>query len=151
MEYLKYYNKNIKTYIKHLISAPFIYSVFFWFIILDVLVEIYHRICFPLYDLPLVDRSKYIKFDRHRLTYLSWWDKFNCLYCSYWNGLLAYVTKIAAETEKYWCWIKHGQDTDFVEPDHHKDFLPYGDEKAFIEKYPTYTWKDKNDKCKLEG
>jgi len=54
---------------------------------------------------------------------------------------MAYGVKISGETEKYWCGIK--QDThgypDFHEPAHHKDFTPYGDEKAFTKKY-----------CKLE-
>jgi hypothetical protein len=144
MEYLKYYKKDLKTYLRHLLSAPFIYSVFFAFIILDVFVEIYHRISFPLYWLELVDRKKYIKFDRHRLQYLDYIDRFNCLYCSYWNWLIHYVSEIAWRTEKYWCWIQHQKSEDFIPPKHHKDFLAYWDEKAFFREYSV---EDKE--CKL--
>ena len=42
---------------------------------------------------------------------------------------------ITAETEKYWCGIMHKKYKGFVQPAHHKDFLKYGDEKAFKEKY----------------
>jgi len=59
------------------------------------------------------------------------------MYCGYGNGLLHYTSVIAAQTEKYWCSIKHKTDPTFIPPEHHKDFLEYGDEKqyrAFIDK-----------------
>lgn len=140
MEYLNHRER----FLKHILSAPFIYSVFFWFVILDVLVEIYHRICFPLYWLSLVDRNKYIKFDRHKLPYLTPLQKFNCAYCSYGNWLINYIKEIVAQTETYWCWIQSQKDPNFIPPEHHKNFLPYWDEKAFFEKY----WKKSKD-CKL--
>jgi hypothetical protein len=34
---------------------------------------------------------------------------FNCRYCSYANGLIAYVAEIAGRTEQHWCPIKHSQ------------------------------------------
>ena len=144
MEYLRY-NKLNQRFLKHLISAPFIYAVFFAFIFLDILLEIYHRTCFPLYWLDLVDRKKYIKFDRHKLPYLDFLQKFNCFYCSYWNWLLAYASEIAGQTEKYWCWIQHQKTADYIEQKHHKDFVPYWDEKAFYEKYHT----KEDAECKL--
>jgi len=121
MENLRYPER----FIKHLISAPFIYMVFVGFVVLDVLVELYHRICFPLYGLPLVDRKKYIKFDRHHLPYLSRIQKINCAYCSYGNGLINYVKEIAGQTEKYWCGIRHLDEEGFHHPEHHNDFIPY--------------------------
>lgn len=145
MEYIKSYKKN---FLKHLISAPFIYVVFFWFVVLDIFVEIYHRVCFPLYWLELVERKKYIKFDRHRLSYLSPLQKFNCLYCSYWNWLINYVSEIAWRTEKYWCWIQHAKDPNFIAPKHHENFLAYWDERAYITEY---FWEEERVKCKLEG
>jgi len=140
MEHL-YYKERL---LRHIISAPFIYVVFFAFVILDILVELYHRICFPLYWLSLVDRNKYIKFDRHKLPYLTLLQKINCAYCSYWNWLIAYVKEIVAQTEIYWCWIQNEKDPNFIQPEHHKNFLPYWDERAFFEKYQK---KSKN--CKL--
>jgi hypothetical protein len=81
MEHLKHKER----FVRHIISAPFIYVVFFAFVILDIFVELYHRVCFPLYGLDLIDRTKYIKFDRHKLSYLTPLQKFNCAYCSYGN------------------------------------------------------------------
>ncbi len=124
-----------ERFLRHTISAPFIYAVFLGFVILDVLVELYHRICFPLYWLPLVDRTKYIKFDRHRLPYLSLVQKINCAYCSYGNWLVNYIREIVAQTEIYWCGIQSEKDPNFIPPEHHKNFLPYWDERAFFEKY----------------
>ncbi len=97
--------------------------------------EIAHQISFRLYGLPLVQRSQYVKIDRHRLSYLSWIERINCAYCGYANGLLQYSARIAGDTEKYWCGIKHKKDRRFVEPTHHRDLLEYGDEKSFNEKF----------------
>ena len=41
--------------------------------------------------------------------YLNALEKLNCAYCSYANGLIAYVREIAARTEQYWCPIKHAR------------------------------------------
>lgn len=131
MEHLKHPDRVLK----YIISAPFIYWVFFAFLLLDVLVEIYHRICFPLYGIQIVNRKKYIRFDRHKLSYLSPVQKFNCVYCSYGNGLINYVKEIAAQTEKFWCGIRHEEVEWFIHPEHHEDFLDYGDSHAFYSKY----------------
>ena len=93
---------------------------------MDVFLEIYHHICFALYDIPLVKRSDYIKIDRHKLEYLSRLEKVNCAYCGYVNGLAGYFSAIASETEKYWCAIKHQEQAEFKEPEHHKDFAAHG-------------------------
>lgn len=141
MEFLKY---SKTRYLQHVISSPFIYGAFIGFIVFDLFVEIYHRICFPLYWLKIVDRSKYIRFDRHNLSYLTPLQKFNCMYCSYWNWLINYTKEIVAQTEIYWCGIRHEDKDWFIAPDHHKNFISYWDEKAFYEKY----WKYQEE-CKL--
>lgn len=127
MQYKKYQNRIVS----HSLSAPFIYAMFVPIFFLDICLEIYHQICFRLYNIAIIDRSKYIKIDRHKLKYLNAWEKVNCAYCGYANGLAHYFTAIAAETEKYWCGIKHAEDPNFIPPEHHKDFLEYGDEKAY--------------------
>ena len=99
----------IELNLRYLISAPFIYAMIIPAIILDIFLEIYHRICFPLYWIKLVKRSDYFIFDRHHLSYLNWFEKLNCLYCSYFNNLIAYTREIAWRTEEYWCPIKHAQ------------------------------------------
>ncbi len=119
-----------KFNIRHLASAPFIYSVIVPVVLLDLIAEIYHRICFPLYRIPYVKRSAYIRIDRHKLSYLSPLEKLNCMYCGYVNGFLAYAAKIAGDTEAYWCGIQHQKSKGFQQPAHHNDFFPYGDEHA---------------------
>ena len=47
--------------------------------------------------------------DRYHLFYLGRVEKFNCWYCEYFNGVIAYAREIAARTEQYWCPIKHSQ------------------------------------------
>ena len=131
MEYKKHKNRDWI----HLISVPIIYSMSIPLVFLDITLEIYHNICFRLYGIPLVERSKYIKIDRHKLRYLSWVDKINCAYCGYANGLANYARTIAAETEKYWCGIKHKNGGNFIEPKHHKNFLDYGDEEGLKKKF----------------
>jgi hypothetical protein len=68
--------------------------------------------------------------DRQQLAYLNIFQKINCIYCGYGNGLIEYVREIAARTEQYWCPIKHARRT----PDPHhlvEKFVDYGDAEAF--------------------
>ena len=131
MEHLKAKNRLVR----HTLSAPLIYSALIPIVIMDLWIEIYHRVCFPLYKIPYVKRSNYIKIDRHKLKYLNWLQKINCAYCGYANGAVHYWTKIAADTEKYWCGIQHQKMKGFIAPKHHKDFAKYDDEAEFKEKY----------------
>lgn len=92
-----------------LITAPVIYAPLLAFLLLDALVTTYQRVCFPTYGIPRVRRHDYLIFDRYQLAYLNAIERINCLYCSYANGLLAYVREIASRTEQYWCPIKHAR------------------------------------------
>ena len=60
---------------------------------------------------------------------LTYWKEEG--WCGYANGLLQYSCVIAGETEKYWCGIKHQFNEEFCEPQHHADFIQYGDEDAY--------------------
>ena len=128
-------NKKYRRHFRHFLSIPFIWFMIIPLSLFDICMEVYHRICFRLYKIELVKRRNYIKIDRHRLSYLNWFEKINCAYCGYANGLMNYATVIAGRTEKYWCGIKQKKDPNFNHPKHHKDFVEYGDEKAFKEKY----------------
>lgn len=121
--------------LRYFVSTPFILLPLIPTVFFDVTVQIYHHICFRLYDIPLVDRSKYIVFDRAKLPYLAWYEKLFCLYCSYVNGVVAYVGKVAGDTEDYWCGIKHKSFPGYVEAPHQAHYVAYGDEKAFHERY----------------
>ena len=117
------------------IALPFILIIIIPLIIFDVFLEIYHRICFPLYQIKTIKRNNYIKIDRHKLSYLKFMNKLFCIYCGYANGLLNYAVRIAGDTERYWCAIKHENSKNFKQPEHHKEFLEYGDKKTFDKKY----------------
>lgn len=129
MEFKKHKNR----FFKHLIATPFIYAVFLPLLLLDVFTEIYHRVCYPLYGFRYVKRSDYIRIDRHKLRYLNVFEKINCVYCGYANGLAQYFVRIASDTEKYWCGIRHKPGGTFNEPKHHKKLLAYNDEEAYRE------------------
>jgi hypothetical protein len=115
---------------QHLLIMPFIYFMIVPAVFLDITMEIYHRICFPLCGMDYVPRSNYIKIDRHKLSKLNPLEKINCAYCGYVNGLLAYAVQVGAKTESYWCGIKHRKETlRFLQPDHHEDFIEYEEMK----------------------
>ncbi len=92
-----------------LLTAPVIYSLIVPFVLMDIFVTVYQAICFPVYQVSKVRRGDYLVFDRVKLDYLNGIEKFNCAYCSYCNGIIAYVREVAARTEQYWCPIKHAQ------------------------------------------
>lgn len=112
------------------LTAPFIYAVIIPFLLLDIFVSLYQFVCFPVYGIKKVCRSNYITFDRGKLAYLNGIEKFNCIYCSYGNGLIAFVREIASRTEQYWCPIKHAKKMS----GHHNlypGFTEYGDAEAY--------------------
>ena len=115
------------------LSAPVIYSLIIPFALLDLFVSVYQAICFRLYGIPLVKRSRYIVIDRHHLRYLNSLQRFNCVYCGYVNGLIAFVREVSSRTEQYWCPIKHARR---VTGSHtrYSNFLDYGDGEDFEEK-----------------
>ena len=90
-----------------LITSPFIYAMIIPAWILDIFLFVYQNINFRVYKIPLVRREDYIVYDRGSLEYLHPIEKLGCVYCSYFNGLMAYSSEIAARTELYFCPIKH--------------------------------------------
>ena len=113
-----------------LLTAPIIYSLIIPFFLLDVLVTLYQFICFPIYQIPKVKRRDYLLFDRVTLNYLNGIEKFNCLYCSYGNGIIAYVQEVAARSEQYWCPIKHARKVQAAHSRYHL-FTDFGDAEHY--------------------
>lgn len=123
------------TYIRHarpmiVITAPFIYGLIVPLVLLDLAVMLYQAVCFPAYGLPKVRRRDYLVFDRHHLAYLNALEKLNCAYCSYANGLIAFVREVAGRTESYWCPIKHARRMVSAH-DAYRGFVDYGDADAY--------------------
>lgn len=112
------------------LTAPFIYLVAVPLALLDLCISLYQAVCFPVYGIPKVRRRDYFVFDRALLAYLNAIEKFNCAYCSYANGLIAYSREIASRTEQYWCPIKHSRPLDAAHR-RYPQFLEYGDAEAY--------------------
>ena len=111
---------------------PVIYSMIIPFALLDICVSVYQWLCFPLYRIATVKRSKYIVVDRHQLSYLNSVEKLNCAYCGYVNGLISYVREIVSRTEQYWCPIKHAHKV--LDPHRrYAHFAAFGDAEAYRE------------------
>jgi hypothetical protein len=109
------------------LSAPVIYLMIIPLVFLDVCLWLYQTVCFPLYGIAPVPRKQYVRDSRRRLGYLSRFDRLNCWYCGYANGLIHYAREIAARTERFWCPIKQQFEQRFFAPAHHKGFVEPGD------------------------
>jgi len=114
----------------HILTAPFIYLCILPALAMDVVVSIYQAICFRVYGIPRVRRDDYIVIDRESLEYLNAIEKLNCVYCGYFNRLVAYVQEITARTEQYWCPIKHARKLKAIHSRYHK-FIEYGDSENY--------------------
>jgi len=113
-----------------LITAPVIYMLIVPLVLLDLFVTVYQWVCFPVYGIPKVRRSRYLVFDRRYLAYLNALEKLNCAYCSYANGVIEYVREIASLTEQYWCPIKHARKLVAAHP-RYSGFADFGDADGY--------------------
>jgi len=130
--------KNLLTWFRevpflHLLTAPLIYAMVIPAIIFDVLLFIYQQIAFRIFKFEFIKRSDYMHFDHHYLGYLNAIEKLNCLYCSYFNGLMLYASAIAGRTELYFCPIKHAKKV-IAQHKYYDEFLSYGDEEDYQNK-----------------
>jgi len=108
------------------LSAPFVYGMIVPIAVFDLSLTVYQMICFRLYDIPRVMRSDYIIIDRQHLNYLNVFEKLNCVYCGYGNGVISYAREITSRTEQYWCPIKHARKVLDAHP-RYNGFVDYGD------------------------
>jgi hypothetical protein len=130
--------KNLLAYFSeepllHFLTAPIMYGMVIPAILLDVIIFIYQQVVFRIFKVKFLKRSDYIVFDRHYLGYLNPIEKFNCLYCSYINGLLQYASAVAGRTEFYFCPIKHAKKIAY-QNDYYHEYLMYGDEDGYHDK-----------------
>ena len=112
------------------LTAPVVYAGFLAFALMDLFVTVYQTVCFPLYGIPKVTRGDHLVFDRGDLAYLNAIERFNCFYCSYANGVAAYLREVAARTEQYWCPIKHARRVLGVH-DRYPRFFEFGDAESY--------------------
>lgn len=115
-----------------ILTIPIIWAALIPCVVLDVAVTVYQFLCFPIYGIPFARRRDYVVIDRQHLGYLNWIEKLNCMYCGYFNGVIAYVREVAARTEQYWCPVRHARPVKSVHP-HYLGFFEYGDAKGYRE------------------
>ena len=134
----------LNAHLLTILTAPVIYALIVPLVLLDVFVTVYQAVCFPVYGIPKVRRRDYLVFDRYHLAYLNALEKLNCAYCSYANGLIAYVREIAGRTEQYWCPIKHARRMIGAHP-LYATFEDYGDAEGYRK------WLEQLQKNKKDG
>lgn len=117
----------------HILSAPVVYMMIIPAVILDLMLYLYVLVIFPIYKFPEIKRGDYIIFDRQYLGYLNFIEKLNCVYCSYFNGLMNYTAAVAGRSELYFCPIKHAKKIAYTH-EHYYDFLPYADAESYHDK-----------------
>jgi hypothetical protein len=83
-----------------------------------------------VYGIPKARRKDYLIFDRRYLAYLNTLEKINCAFCSYANGVVAYVREIGSCTEQYWCPIKHARKLVGAHP-RYSEFADFGDAQGY--------------------
>jgi len=132
---MKVFSKNYLSRMRFsfLVTLPFIIMMMVPALIMDLSATLYQYINFTAYKIPKVKRSEYIVFDRHHLSHLNWLEKFYCLYCAYFNGVLGYVSEIGARTELFWCPIQHQKRPKSCHRFYQK-FLPYAPDDNYYAK-----------------
>ena len=116
--------------VPNLLTAPLIYSMVVPIAALDVWISFYQAICFRVYGIARVSRSRYVVVDRQHLAYLNAIEKLNCMFCGYANGVFAYVREVAGRTEQYWCPIRHARRVR-APHQHYRHFVDYGDAEGY--------------------
>lgn len=113
-----------------IVTAPVMWSCLLPVLLMDLMITISQAVCFPVYGIPKVCRGDYIVLDRHHLSYLNFIERMNCVFCGYFNGVVAYAREVAARTEQHWCPIKHARRVGDIHS-RYKFFFDYGDGKRY--------------------
>jgi len=113
------------------LGAPFIYAMIVPLVLLDIALTIYQVATGFFYGIKKERRGDYLVIDRQYLAYLNAFQKLNCVYCGYANGLLAWGRAIAGRTEEHFCPIKHAHRTR-CQHDGYWEFADYGDAEAWL-------------------
>ncbi len=84
-----------------------IYSMIIPIVILDISMTIYQWMYFTAMGIPKIKKNQFVVMERWDLNKLSNWQKLNCVYCEYVNGILAFAKAVGNQTEVYSCAIRH--------------------------------------------
>ena len=105
----------------NIIAALSSYVCIIPLVVMDIFLWQFQRVYFRIYDIPFIDRKKYVVLDRYALGKLTLPQKINCLYCEYANGIVAVAKAVVNQMELYSCAIKHS-----IQPlgqEHQHDFF----------------------------
>lgn len=116
------------------VSSPLIYGMVVPALMLDVSISLYQLVCFSIYGIPQVKRQEHFHYRRHQLPFLKSFEKVNCFYCSYFNGLASYLREIGGRTEQYWCPIRQALKVKDPHSRYNK-FISFGDAKTYHDKF----------------
>jgi hypothetical protein len=116
-----------------MLTAPLIYAGLPVFLLMDLFVCVYQRLCFPVYGIARARRADFVVFDRAQLPYLNAIEKLNCAYCSYANGVAAFAREVASRTEQHWCPIKHARRMQAAH-ERYAGFFEFGDAAGYRER-----------------
>ncbi len=119
-----------------LITSPVIYLTIVPLAALDAWVAFYQAVCFRAWGITRVQHRRYFTIDRRKLPYLNSIEKLNCVYCSYANGVIAFVREVASRTEQYWCPIRNARHVVGAHP-RHRAFVRYGDAARYRAELPS--------------
>lgn len=136
-----------ETHLGGILSAPFIYALIFPFLLIDVFVTVYQHICFRLWGLQTVERSRHVILDRQDLAHLTWRERLNCAYCDYAQGVLAYVSAVTSATEHFWCPVKH-KSNHHGQAGAYESYLPHDDTADYTKRL--WTERKKCRACKSQ-
>ena len=123
-----------ETPLTYLILAPVFYSFYLPLLLLDLWIWLFQSVCFRALEISRVKRSLYVVLDRGHLPYLNWIEQFNCNYCGYANGLIAYAREVAARTEQFFCPIKHARRIVGIHS-RYRLFFEFGDGEGYKKGY----------------
>jgi hypothetical protein len=107
--------------IYNILAAISCYICIFPLVLVDFFLWQFQNIYFKVYEIPLIDRKKYVVLDRYNLKKLTLWQKINCLYCEYANGVVGFSKAVVNQMELYSCAIKHVHQP--LGQEHHRDFF----------------------------
>lgn len=109
------------SYLRGVFGALSTYICVVPLFLLDLFIWQFQIIYFGMMGIPRVKREEYVVIDRHRLSKLTIMQKFNCAYCDYANGFMAYGKAVANQMEVYSCAIKN--EVPVSGKEHHKNFF----------------------------
>jgi len=117
--------KNVRTVKTNIffdiIATLSTYACLLPLVFMDIFIWQFQNIYFRTSGIPLIERKKYVILDRFRLGKLSIWQKINCLYCEYANGVVGYAKAVVNQMELYSCAIKHSAHP--LGQEHQRDFF----------------------------